>query len=202
MNEAYSRAAYLIIQSDGRMQWDDANHTNQPVAYANLVEDQQDYNVFDSAPTALQDWLQIQRVEILDEDGNAVLLKPIDFNEVGEAMTEYEETSGDPEEFNFNGTSLFLYPAPDYDKTAGLIIYFNRAPSYFVSTDTTKKPGFATLLHPYLSIYAAHQWKMIKLNDYSLQPLIEKWEQEISYFYSKRPRYEVPTISRKKISWK
>lgn len=203
LNEGYSRVAYIIINADGRMQWDDANHTNQPIATTSLVANQEDYNVFSATPSALQDWLQIERVEALSEAGEGILLRPIDKNDIrGEAMTEYNETPGTPDKYDFNGTSIILKPASSYDKESGVKIYFNRAPSYFASTDTTKRPGFATIFHPYLSMYATNQWNIIKRNDFSLQAIIDRTEKEIGLFYSKRPKYEVARLTRANKSWK
>lgn len=196
VNEAYGRVANIIIRADGRMQWDDTNHTDQPIYDCDLVSGQTDYNVFSEAPSALQDWLTIERVEGLDEAGNGVLLRPIDKRDIPESMAEYRKTAGQIDEYDFNGTNLLLYPAPNYSKTNGLTIYFHRAPSYFVSTDTTKRPGFASIFHPYLSIYASYVWNSVKKNDWSLKPILDQMEKEIGEFYSRRPKYEVPRISR------
>lgn len=177
------------------MQWDDTNHTDQPISVANLVASQQDYGVFTAAPSALQDWLMIDRVTILDSNGNEKDLTPIDRKDIP-APGEYMETAGAPSQYDFNGSQVLLYPAPNYASTGGMKIYFNRAPSYFASTDTTKRPGFATIFHDYLSLYATQQWNITKKGDYGLQPLLDKKELEIAKFYSKRNRVEVPRISR------
>ena len=201
INEGYSRVANIIIQADGRMQWDDINHTDQPVSQTDIVENTVDYNVFQSAPSALQDWLTIDKVEMLDSNGYGMEILPIDKKD----LTTYEEetrTPSTPYKYDFNGTSILLYPKPNYSYTKGLVIYFHRAPSYFASTDTTKRPGFATIFHPYLSIYASHQWNSIKKNDFNLQPQLDKIEREIGLFYSKRPKYEVPKLTRAKENYK
>lgn len=95
-----------------------------------------------------------------------------------------------------------MYPASSYDSSGGAKIYFNRAPSYFASTDTTKRPGFATIFHDYLSLYAANQWNVTKKNDFSLQPILDKKELEIGKFYSKRNKVESPRLSRAYDSFK
>lgn len=196
INEGYSRVANTILQADGRMQWDDNNHTDQPIAYSSLVASQQDYNVFGAAPTALQDWLMVDRVTIKDSNGDWKDLTPIDRKDIPTSPDEWMETAGAPSQYDFNGSQVLLYPAPDYASTGGIKIYFNRAPSYFVSTDTTKRPGFATIFHDYLSLYATHQWNITKKNDFSLQPILDKKELEIGKFYSKRNKVETPRLSR------
>lgn len=197
VNEGYSRVAFAILQADGRMQWDDVNHTDQPISVANLAASQQDYGVFTAAPTALQDWLMIDRLEIKDANGLWVEIQPINRTDIkGEAVSEFMDTEGTPEYYDFNGSQVLLYPTPNYASTGGMKIYFNRAPSYFASTDTTKRPGFATIFHTYLSIYATNQWNITKKNDFSLQPLLDKMELEIAKFYSKRNKVETPRLSR------
>lgn len=196
INEGYNRVAFTILQADGRMQWDDTNHSDQPISVTDLVANQATYEIFVAAPTALQDWLMIDRVEIKDESGQWTLLNPIDRHDIPVAIDEFMDVAQTPEYFDFNGSELKLYPAPSYNSTGGMKIYFNRAPSYFASTDTTKRPGFATIFHSYLPIYAANQWNVIKKNDFSLQPLLDKMEVEIGRFYSKRNKVETPRLER------
>lgn len=197
INEAYSRVASIIIQSDGRMQWDDPNHTDAPVAQTNIVSGQQKYNIFSSAPSALQDWLYIERIEIVDSSSNGYQLEPLDEKDLGGiALSEYKKTAAIPEEFDFNGTEISLYPPANYNATLGMTMYFKRSPSYFSVADTTKRPGFATIFHPYLSIYTAHQWNSLKKKDFSLQNELARLEAEIGKFYSRRPRsLETPLLS-------
>lgn len=196
LNEAYSRVANIIINADGRMQWDDTNHADMPIATFDLVANQTSYEIFSSAPSALQDWLMIDRFEIKNSYGDWIELHQMDKRNTGIAMAEYHDTPGTPSEYDLNGTSIWFYPPTDYNSTDGGKIYFNRAPSYFASTDTTKRPGFATIFHSYLSIYAALQWNKIKKSDDSLQKEVLQMEMEIGKFYSKRNKSEVPKLSR------
>ncbi len=195
VNNAYSRVATLILKADGRMQWDDPNHTNSPVAEANLVDTQKKYEIFEALPIALQDWLEIESVEILDENDNGVLLDPVDIQDIrgeGIAESEYRDVNGTPLEFDFDGAEVKLYPAPDYDKTDGLIIFFKRSPSYFASTDTTKVPGFATLFHELLPLWASYWWGMSKGLGYviGVRREITVLEEALTKFYSDRKKYE------------
>lgn len=195
INEGYSRVAFIILQADGRMQWDDTNHTDQPISVFDLVASQAYYEIFVAAPAAIQDWLMIDRVTIKDSNGNWKDLTPIDRKDIP-APDEFMDTAGAPSYYDFNGSELLLYPATNYASSGGAKIYFNRAPSYFASTDTTKRPGFATIFHDYLSLYATQQWNITKKGDYGLQPLLDKKELEIAKFYSKRNKLEVPRLSR------
>lgn len=196
VNEAYNRVANIILKSEGTMQWDDPNHTTIAPKSIDLVSGTASYDVFAAAPTALVDWLTIERVDMLDANGLGVQLSPLDRRNIVGAISEYKKTAGTPNEFDFYGKGITLYPKPNYDKTNGLVVYLDRAPSYFASTDTTKTPGFATTFHSYLSMYAAHQWNIIKKGEMSLQPLLDRMEKEIGAFYSKRSKYAVPVLKR------
>lgn len=203
VNNAYSRVANIILTVDGRMQFDDPNHTNAPTADADLVDGQKKYEVFEAVPTALQDWIQVEKVDILDEDDNGVNLKPIDIQDIGNAESEFQDTDGTPRYFDFNGSELKLYPSPNYDKTDGLTIFFKRAPSYFASTDTTKVPGFATLFHELLVLWPSYWWGVAKGLGYvnNVRNEITLLERELSAFYSQRSKYEKKRITRKRQSF-
>lgn len=201
-NEAYNRVADIIIRSEGKMQWDDTNHTAIAPKSINLVANTASYDIFEAAPTALVDWLTVERVDILDSNDIGNSLTPIDRRNISGAISEYMKTAGQPAEFDIYGKQITLYPKPNYSKTAGLVVYFDRAPSYFASTDTTKVPGFAVIFHSYLSMYAAHQWNIVKKNDASLQPLLDRMEKEIGKFYSKRSKYDIPVLRRMFSNWK
>ncbi len=204
INNAYSRIAYLIIQSDGRMQWDDTNHTDQPISTDDLVDSQEDYNVFEAAPAALEDWLTIEQVEIKSNDDLWSKLTPFDKRDTKLAWDEFRKTDAQPLLYDFNGTSVLLKPSPNYAKTDGLKIYFQRAPSFFTSTDTTKRPGFASIFHSYLSMSASYRWARDKTipNMEVLKRDIAEMEAAIQKQYSNRSRYEIPVIRRAKQSFK
>lgn len=204
INEAYNLVAYQIMKADGRMSWDDPNHINQPIASTNLIANQSEYNIFSNAPSALQNWLGIYRVDIMDAGGVGIQLQPIDQEDFkGTAQSEMEKSPSIPYAFDFTGTIIRLYPAPDYDYPLGMTMWFNRAPSYFTSTDTAKSPGFDVRFHSFLSIYAAHQWNSIKKKDFSLQGVIQDMLNKIGEIYAvERNKTEHPIISRAKQNFK
>jgi hypothetical protein len=197
INEAYSKAAYIIMKSDGRMQWDDANHSDAPISTFNLVDSQQDYEIYQAAPSAVQDWLQVEKVEILTNNDIWQAITPVDKGDFQNmSLEETYKTDGDPIMYDFNGASMYLYPAPNYAKSNAMKIWFRRSPSYFASTDTTKKPGFATIFHDYLSTYAAYQWNSIKKKDFSLKAILDQKELDMGTHYARRNKIETPKITR------
>lgn len=155
INNAYERVASLIIQSDGRWQFDDSNYTDLPIATTTLTSGQQDYSL---ATTHLE----ISRVEVKDSEGNWKLLMPIDKADVDyQSITDFMTGGGVPEYYDKFGTTVMLYPTPDYTQSASLKIYFERGPDNFTSaqvTTGTKVPGFNSLYHDLIPLWVAYEY--------------------------------------------
>lgn len=191
INRRLDDVVSLILQCDGRWQWDDQNQTDLPIGVTTLVPEQPDYSLTGST------FLDITRVEVKDSNGNYVLLQPIDQREVtDQSLTEFQKTSGTPRFYDKVGDSLFLYPKPSSSGVTtaqGLKVYFQRQASYFVVTDTTKCAGFAPLYHRLLSLGAAMDYAMAnemttKIN--IISPQIEKLQTGLVAFYSARNKDE------------
>jgi len=164
INEALNRVTSLILRSDGRWQFDDQNNTDLPIGTTNLVttvgSEQQDYGI---AITHLK----ILGVEVKDAAGNWRQLSPIDQADLMDnSVTDFLKTAGLPKYYDKIGNSIFLYPKPlgtAVTATAGLKIRFQRPPSYFVYTDTTKVPGFNSLYHNLLAAIACRDYAIDKV---------------------------------------
>ena len=196
VNRALDEAVSLILGADGRWQWDDTNETTLPIGTADLVSGQQDYS-FQS------DYIVIQRVEIMDSAGNWITLRPLDFadyptEEGSTAFSDLYSTNATPIYYDKIGNSIMLYPAPNYNSTAGLKAYFQRTPNYFLTSDTTKSPGIAPHLHRFLSLSAAYDFAVAK----ELGPKEEKYKRDkleyaekIKDFYAYRPKDKVKRMT-------
>ena len=161
VNTAYEKVVAKILGCDGRWQFDDTNYTSFPIATTTLVNSQPDYT-FDTAH------LKIERVEVMDANGNYYPLEPIDLDDLGGiAPTEFHETDGRPYYYDKQGNSLVLYPAPDngvsVTLSAGLKVFFQRTADTFTSAQVstgTKVPGFASPFHHVLAYMAALPYAM------------------------------------------
>jgi len=195
INNWYMKTTGWIIMADGRWQWDDSNQTDQPVATTDIVTDQRSYTVVKNLPSANQDWLVVTKVQIKDSDGNWIELKPIDNRQINE---ERFTESGTPEYYDFEGTEIKLYTSPNYDSTAGLQVWFQRAPLLFAADDTTKKPGFASIFHEILSLGAKYDWEVAKETGNPEQTMrdIMNMKKNIEDHYGRRNNYEVNRIRR------
>jgi len=138
------------------------------------------------------------------------LLSPIDKTEIGEALEEYQKVDGLPQEYDKNGISIFLYPAPATAKvtlTSGLRVYFQRTADIFTSaqvTTGTKVPGFASPFHLILCYESALPFCMtykkdrIGLYEKKLMDLYKDLED----FYTKREKDVQDQITTQGISFR
>jgi hypothetical protein len=187
INEAYSRYINIATHSDGKWQFDDNNYGDYPFAITDLVANQQDYQFLTSM-------LDILSIEVQNTGGIWYTLSEIDEQDMAndhQSMTQRFIIPSQPWVFNRTSNSIFLLPAPNYNKTGGLKVKYQRPPSYFLYTDTTKVPGFAETFHEYLANYAI--WKYAASKGMSIktdfQAMVDKAEQiEIPNFYLKREK--------------
>lgn len=146
-NMALDKIIAFILRADNLWQFDDTNQTGELLdVSSNLVSGTQKYLLSIS-------WLKIGRVRIKDSAGNWITMLPIERAALNDSIL--TQTAGDPRRYDLLGNYLYLYPAPNYSSSAGLEVQFQRGASYFVPTDTTKAPGFATQFHRLISLYAA-----------------------------------------------
>lgn len=185
MNRGLDRVVSLIMDADARWQWDDNNNTDFPIATTNLALGQQDYAL---ATTQLN----IFRIEAMDTNGNWQRLLPIDQSDVKQALENFQGTQGVPIFYDKLANSVFLYPTPSYAQTAGLKIWFQRAGVFFTTSDTTKEPGFSSLFHRLVPLYASYDYafsKQLPLQN-SILGEIEKLEDQMQDFYLLRQKDE------------
>lgn len=184
-NRALERITVLIREAQGRWQWEDGNNTDFPIATAALVADQQDYALDGTSH------FRIERVEVQDSAGNWTKLTPFDQVDIyDQALTDFLADTGLPQYYDKLGNSLFLYPTPDYSQAASLKLYFERGPSYFLSSDTIKTPGFNPLFHRLIPMWASYDYDHTRDGAKELREEIAVMESDLTEFYARRDRDE------------
>lgn len=179
-NFGLDRVISLIMKADGKWQFDDTNQTDSLISTSDLVANQQDYGI---AIT----FLKIKKLRIKNSAGDWITLKPIDRRQASDSLLTRD--AGDPKYYDKLGNSMFLYPKPDYASTGGIEIQSQRGASYFIVTDTTKVPGFATQFHRLISLYGALDYCEANELDRKAQKIQNKinlMEVELVEFYSSR----------------
>lgn len=192
-NRALDSVTTAILESDDRWEYDDTTYSDYPIATTDLVSGQRDYVLSVSH-------LKVLRVEWMDSNGNWILGKPIDLEDITVARDEFLSADSVPIYYDKLATSVFLYPAPNYNSTGGLRVYYQREPNYFTTSDTTKKPGFATLCHRLIPLKACYDFAIannltdkIKVLDVEIQ----KRDLELRKFYGRRNKDEVLALKTK-----
>lgn len=199
-NEALRVIAELIHDASGGWRYDDGNQTDLPSSVTDLHADQRNY-------TLPIDTIGLAAVYVKSDGGDDddwTRLRPLAFEEVPGAEPSYESTSGQPHSYRAINNSIILYPPSSYDETGGLRIEYDRDVSTFVTTDTTKKPGFDPTLHEAVACYMAWKFASGRLPD--VAAALEKewnggagenykggWVKRIKGHYARRFRDMYPT---------
>jgi len=199
INQAYNRVVSLIMDADGRWQWDDDNRSDLPIATTTITSGQQDYSIAVSH-------LKILRVEI-KLNGSSVFTKLDPKDQVDEEYALDGSSTGSPICYDKVGNSLFLYPIPNYTQSASLKVYFQRGPDDFTSgqvTTGTKVPGFNSLYHDLIPLWVAYDYAISNglstangfLNE------IQRKEAQLIKDYSKRDKDDRQKLTMKSISFR
>ncbi len=204
INAAFDRIMPLVLSYCDHLRWDDTNHTDKPIATFALTSGQADYK-FTTDDNSLN-VLNITAVRILP---SATATDYVDLERLtlddpiaSEVMSPNSTNSGTPSYFLEHGNNLYLYPEPNFTASAGIKVFFERDPSYFVSSDTTKKPGIPRPFHSLLALYPAYDWLLVNKPDNGtlisrLEAQIARREKELATLIStKNPTRTVMTMGR------
>jgi hypothetical protein len=151
----------FLFPKVGPWQLDDSNQTDYPIITHNLVSGQRDYTfTVDGTSNVI---LDIYRVMVADSNGVFRDITPVDQqiannnnNSDTTGFVDGQNLTGIPTKYDKTGNGIFLDLIPNYNRTGGLKVFINREATYFTTSDTTKKLGFAHLFHEYLAVRPAH----------------------------------------------
>lgn len=191
-NIACHKIWHTIFTSNGNWQYDDANKTDLPSGVANLVSGTATY----AMPS---DALTIKRIEIKDASGIWFKLMPITLEEI-ESKGEFMKDAGIPEYYRLVGSTIELFPTPNYASTGGLKVFFDRDSVDFATTDTTKTPGFASPYHELVPVKASLAWFTAKEPTSAVIPLLlqeeARLEKGLKEFYGMRFKDKKAVVGR------
>lgn len=195
INNAFAHFMMLAIRSSGRWQVDDTNQTDYPIITFDIVSGQDNYAFTTDGSTPANQILDLHQFRIKNTSGNWINIRPID--RAVDDINAYQGLTGTPEAYDLTSNGIILFPTPNYNSDEGAEMYVSRTPSYFLSTDTTKKPGIPDMFHEYLVIRPAYFYSLAKglprARDYKAE--MDILEREIQAYYGRRPRYEKVKMS-------
>lgn len=193
----------LALSASGKWQLDDSNQIDYPIITSNLVSGQRDYPFTTDGSGNLI--LDIYAVYVLTATSNGIYqqIYPVDIQSDGyetASFTDGKNVSGISYRYDKTANAIFLDPIPNYNATAGLKIYINREASYFLSSDTTKKPGVPGLHHEYFAIkpalkYAARKGLAVYKDLYNRVQKYEEPDGMIETYFGGRAKDQRDIIS-------
>lgn len=191
INLALDSAWAMIFKAGGTWQYDDSAHPDYPIITTNLVSGQRDYAfVTDEQGNLI---LDIYKVLVAQPDGTFKEIIPVDVQSDSKDVAGFydgNDTQGTPTKYDKTGNAIFLDAIPNYTITNGLKVYINREGSYFTTSDTTKKAGFAGLFHEYLALKPSYYYAFRNSlkNTNNLLNELNKMEYAIKQYYGRRER--------------
>lgn len=203
VNLVLDKAFHIIFKADGKWQFDDSGHSTYNILTGNLVAGQRDYSFIQDSDGNLI--LDIHRVFVRQSTTSPYYeIYPADSQSDDESkisnLVDGLNVEGQPYQYDKTATGLFLDPIPSASVTSGLKVYVSREGSYFTTSDTTKKPGFAGLYHDYLVLGVCYDYALatnLTSRDVFKRDMLEM-EKQITEFYSKRDFHDRPKMTFKK----
>lgn len=154
VNNWLDLVAGYAIGADRRFQWDDTNHTKLPEGTTPLTINQSDYSFLtDEQGNTI---VTLIGVSIL-QNGRYEPITAVDRNDPLYDPSTFGQDTGTPTEYDkISDNIIRLDKKPSATVAAGIKFYFQRTPSYFSASDTTKQPGVSPLLHRGFVIASAY----------------------------------------------
>jgi hypothetical protein len=154
---------YFILANSASGNWrpaDDTNQTDYPIIYGDIVSGQQDYSF--STDEAGNQILDIYKVRILNSNGiDWTTLEQINQDTITDDQLS-TVTGSTPQQYYLTANGIFLVQKPNYASTDGLEVWINRSPTYFTTSDTTKKAGLPWVHHEYLALRPSYFYCLAK----------------------------------------
>lgn len=192
-NNWLDRVTGYAIGADRRFQFDDSNHSKLPIGTTSVVANQTRYSFLtDEQGNQI---LTLTGISLVDTNNLETPLIAIDRNSPEYDQTSFGVNSGTPQYYDKiadNVIQLDSKPTATDASTYTLKFYFQRTPSYFAATDTTKEPGCAHTIHRGFVIAAAYDGALT-LGLPNLQPLsveLAKEEQKMKEYFANRNKDE------------
>jgi hypothetical protein len=211
INLALDAALAIIFAAGGKWKFDDSNNSDYPIITADIVANQRDYTFTnDQDGNLILDINKVFLMRVPSSGGTGVYqeIYPVDpASEEGlQTFTDGLNVVAQPYLYQKLGNGIILNTLPPANVSSGLKMYINREASYFTTSDTTKKPGFAGLFHEYLVLRPAYKYAQRKslsiaggvLRNGSMTGLlrdVSQMEQAIKDYYGNRSRDERPKLS-------
>src|SRR3990167_1063775 len=197
LNLALDKALHVLFSADGKWQFDDANHSKNPFIFTELTINQRNYNFTTDEQSNLI--LDIHAVYARQSaTAPYYLLNPIDMQSGGDTVfTDGITRLGWPTSYDKTGNLIKLDYTPSATVENGLKIFINREGSYFATSDTTKKAGFAGLYHEFLVLESCYRYA--RANSLTMKETLKRdlleMKADIIEYQSRRAKDEITVMT-------
>lgn len=203
LNVVFDRTMHWLFSADGKFQYDDSNHTKNPFIFTELTINQRNYNLTTDEQSNLI--LDIHAVYARQSTTSAYyLLEPVDIQSMGDSMfTDGLTHTGWPTSYDKTGNLIKLDFTPLSTVENGLKFFINREQTRFLTSDTTKTPGFAGLYHEILILEACYRYARAHRLDAqeTLKRDIKEMQEELVEYQSRRAKDEVTIMTNESICY-
>lgn len=192
LNVCLDRTLHVLFSADGKFQFDDSNHSKNPFITFELTINQRNYNYTTDEQGNLI--LDIHAVYARQSATSAYyLLTPRDMQSEGDTVfTDGITRLGWPTSYDKTGNLIKLDYTPESTVANGLKALINREGSYFATTDTIKKAGFAGLYHEILILESCYRYA--RANNLQIREVLKRdileMKEELLEYQSRRARDE------------
>lgn len=159
-NRAYERVVGLILNSDGRILFDELNYSTAPIGTATLTSGTRTYSVKVDANS--NPIVKLVKVMVENSEGVYQDVKQVDIrSQEGEEIRLGTGGSGTPTRYVRLGANIIYDKTPNYTSATGQKYIFQRMFDEFTTGDTTQEPGFAHQYHMLVPLWMAY-WEGLK----------------------------------------
>lgn len=188
LNDALSDVWTRIKVARGVLEYDDTNYTDLPSSTFNLTANTAGYKV--TADENSNEIITIHKVQVLD--GNSewtdVPRKSVGEGNQDGLLDNSTDTAEVPSFYYEVGATIYFSPIPSTTKSAGVKVWYDRAPKFFAVSGTTFTPGIPVTYHKLLGEKAALTYAVSKgLNQINnIKALVDMGEMRLDEYESNR----------------
>lgn len=167
LDRAIDKITPRLLSITNGLRFDGTNDADLSVATFDIASGTSDYRF--TVDDNNLDILNIVGISILPDTTTNTFL-PLDEMTLDDpmaqrAMSPNPSDTGVPTKFLKKGLTAFLFPQPNYDRTDGGKLYFERRMTYFVGQADTFEPGIPLPFQQLLDLYASEAWLVVNKSD-------------------------------------
>lgn len=159
-NNYINRASHILLTYSDNKNWDDPNFSTLPQGTYDIISG--DRQITMSKDEEGKEILAIRRVLVKSKDqaGTWNEVVPMDLTSNNYVLN--DEVQGVPQSYDWVGQTLIWNITPNYDKTAGVKVFYQRANDYVTEADTNKEIGLPEPYQDYVVYGVAYDYAMRK----------------------------------------